>query len=125
MHPARWPAWRLAGMYRTRISRVRQPIRIGSETVSLAGCCTRSKGCSMRIWTRRVFARRRARSWLRLAAPQPPGASYQTACSTYQKTRGTQGVSMKMRIQLIIEDASGATTSTDIAALERKADDLI
>jgi hypothetical protein len=32
---------------------------------------------------------------------------------------------MKMRIQMIIEDASGAATSTDIAAFERQADDLI
>ena len=32
---------------------------------------------------------------------------------------------MKMRVQLVIEDASGATTSTDIAAIERRTDDLI
>jgi hypothetical protein len=32
---------------------------------------------------------------------------------------------MKMRVQLLIEDASGATTSTDIAAIERRTDDLI
>jgi len=32
---------------------------------------------------------------------------------------------MKMRIQMIIEDASGAATFTDIAAFERQADDLI
>jgi hypothetical protein len=36
-----------------------------------------------------------------------------------------QGVYMKMRVQLVIEDASGATTSTDIAAIERRTDDLI
>src|ERR1017187_2339523 len=36
-----------------------------------------------------------------------------------------QGVYMRMRVQLVIEDASGATTSTDIAAIERRTDDLI
>ena len=32
---------------------------------------------------------------------------------------------MKMRVQLVIEDASGATTSADIASIERRTDDLI
>jgi hypothetical protein len=32
---------------------------------------------------------------------------------------------MKMRVQLVIEDASGARTSADIAAIERRTDDLI
>ena len=32
---------------------------------------------------------------------------------------------MKMRVQLVIEDASGARTSADIAAIERRPDDLI
>jgi hypothetical protein len=32
---------------------------------------------------------------------------------------------MKMRVQLVIEDASGASTCTDIAAIERHAEDLI
>ena len=32
---------------------------------------------------------------------------------------------MKMRVQLVIEDASGATTSADIAAIERRTEDLI
>src|SRR5450631_393202 len=38
---------------------------------------------------------------------------------------GTQGVFMKMRVQLIIEDATGTTTATDIAVIERHPDDLI
>src|ERR1035438_7034128 len=32
---------------------------------------------------------------------------------------------MKMRVQLVIEDASGTRTSADIAAIERRSDDLI
>ena len=32
---------------------------------------------------------------------------------------------MKMRVQLVIEDASGASTCADIAAIERHTDDLI
>jgi hypothetical protein len=32
---------------------------------------------------------------------------------------------MKMRVQLVIEDASGASTCTDIAAIERHTGDLI
>jgi hypothetical protein len=38
---------------------------------------------------------------------------------------GMQGVYMKMRVQLVIEDDSGARTSADIAAIERHTDDLI
>jgi hypothetical protein len=57
----------------------------------------------MRIWMTSGFAQRRATSLLRLVAPPPPGAPYQTACSGCPKTRGTQGVYMKMRVQLIIE----------------------
>jgi hypothetical protein len=32
---------------------------------------------------------------------------------------------MKMRVQLIIEDATGITTATDVAVIERHAEDLI
>jgi hypothetical protein len=32
---------------------------------------------------------------------------------------------MKMRVQLVIEDASGASNCTDIAAIERHTEDLI
>lgn len=32
---------------------------------------------------------------------------------------------MKMRVQLIIEDATGTTTATDIAVIERHTEDLI
>src|ERR1700688_4725732 len=32
---------------------------------------------------------------------------------------------MKMRVQLVIEDASGTSTCADIAAIERHTDDLI
>src|SRR5271169_846249 len=89
------------------------------------GCCTRSRSCSRRTATRRTSALKRVRFSLKLAAAHRLGGRSPSAFSSYLATRGTRGVCMKMRVQLVIEDASGASTCTDIAAIERHTDDLI
>jgi hypothetical protein len=72
-----------------------------------------------------AFELKRVRFSLELAAAHRLGGRSPSAFSSYLATRGTQGVCMKMRVQLVIEDASGVNTCTDIAAIERRTEDLI
>src|ERR1700694_2975194 len=61
-----------------------------------------------------------------LARGNPAGVRSIRGCANCQQSIGTPGVYMKMRIQLIIENESGVTTTAQIAALERReSDDLI
>jgi hypothetical protein len=60
-----------------------------------------------------------------LDSHDPAGARSIGTLRRFRQSTGTQGGFMKMRIQLVIEDEAGQTTTAEIAGIERRQSDAM
>jgi hypothetical protein len=80
----------------------------------------------MTTWTTSDFGPKRATFSPTRDSDNRAGARSISDSRHCRQSTGTQGGFMKMRIQLIIEDEAGGTTTAEIADIERRqSDDLI
>jgi len=110
----------------TKSSMAQRRIPTGWRAVAQAGRSIRLRNCWMTTWATSDFGPKRATFSPTLDSDNRAGARSISDSRHCRQSTGTQGGFMKMRIQLIIEDEAGGTTTAEIADIERRqSDDLI
>src|SRR5258708_17166794 len=107
-------------------SMAERPSATGWRAVARTGRSIRLRNCWTTTWKTSDLGPKRATFSPTLDSDNRAGARWSSDSRRCREASGTKGGLMKMRIQLIMEDEAGGTTTAEIADIERRqSDDLI